>query len=218
MSTPLTQMILVRHGATDSNLARPARLQGRGVNLPLSTIGRRQAALTAELLKSRRATTLYSSPLLRAVETAEAIAAPLGLKVRVEPRLVEVHVGRWEGRDWGEIEQNDREAFENFQRDPATFGYADGETMQQVQDRVLPVFAELLARHIGEQIIVVSHNVVNRTYLAHLLEIPTRYCRHVQQDNCGINLIEHRPGSERAIVRSLNLIDHLAEAFTEYPA
>lgn len=188
------------------------------MNLPLAPIGRRQAERTSEYLAKQQVTTIYSSPLLRAMETASLIAAPHNVEIKTEAGLVEVDVGRWEGRDWGDIETNDRDTFTRFQADPSKYGYADGENMQDVQDRVVPVFEELLARHAGEQLMVISHNVVNRTYLAYLLGIPTRHCRNIQQDNCGVNIVEQHLKSGSTVVRSLNLIDHLADAFTEYPA
>src|SRR5438552_3915423 len=74
-----TTLYLLRHGATEANLARPARLQGRKHNPPLAPLGERQAALTRDLLAVRPIDFCYCSPLLRAVQTAEIIAAPHGL-------------------------------------------------------------------------------------------------------------------------------------------
>jgi alpha-ribazole phosphatase len=200
----------VRHGATSNNLRKPSRLQGRRENPPLSEQGYRQAEQTGQLMADYPLTTVYSSPLLRAIETARAIAQPHGLHVQTVEALTEVDVGEWDGRDWGEIERDDAEAYRLFMADPATHGYLGGETFQQVQDRVAPAFESLMARHIGQCIAVAAHNIVNRTYLARLLDIPTRHARLISQHNCGVNVIRHRQG--KATLRTCNSAFHLAGA------
>ena len=71
-----TLMYLIRHGATEANLAKPARLQGRRHNPPLARLGVRQAEMTRDFLGVRPLDHCYCSPLLRAVQTASIIAAP----------------------------------------------------------------------------------------------------------------------------------------------
>jgi len=89
-------------------------------------------------------------------------------------------------------------------------GYLGGETFQQVQNRVTPAFESLLAQHVGQCIAVAAHNIVNRTYLAGLLDIPTRYARIVSQHNCGVNVIRYRKG--KVTLRTCNSAFHLEEA------
>src|SRR5690348_7545795 len=88
-------MYLLRHGATENNLMKPPKLQGRGIDLPLSAEGRRQAECAARALEKQQLAAVYSSTLLRAKETAEIIARPHPLPVLTDARLVEVDVGRW---------------------------------------------------------------------------------------------------------------------------
>ena len=98
-------MFLVRHAATLNNLARPPKIQGLGAEIALSDEGRLQAERTARFLSDQPITAAFCSPLLRAVETAQMIAAPHGLTpVPVDP-LHEVDVGNWEGRSWVDIER-----------------------------------------------------------------------------------------------------------------
>ena len=110
-------LYLVRHGATANNRARPPRVQGRRTDPGLSPVGRRQAEQTGRALAGLPLKRVYSSPLLRARETALAIAGPHGLSVEVVDDLVEVDVGQWEGRNWDEIQRTDPEAYRLFMLD-----------------------------------------------------------------------------------------------------
>jgi len=198
-------LYLVRHGATENN--RAARLQGRQSHHPLSEQGRAQALLLSELLASRRIGQVYSSPLLRAMQTAERIAAAHGLEVRPLAELVEVDVGRWEGRSWSEIAETEAEAYAAFMQDPAVHPYAGGETITQVAARVAPAIDALYERHLGEAIVVVAHSVVNRAYLATQLGLPLSLTNRLSQENCAVNLLRHRGGKTRVL--SVNSLFHL---------
>ncbi|MCE9555948.1 MAG: histidine phosphatase family protein [Planctomycetes bacterium] len=202
-----TWMYLLRHGATENNVANPPRLQGRGADFPLSAEGQAQAGRAAELLRDRPIVAIYCSPLLRARQTAETLSSALHLPIQLVNAIIEVDVGLWEGRDWGEIEKTEPEAFHRFMEDPGTWPYAGGESMGEVQRRVVPALDELLAQHPGQSIVVVSHNVVNRCYLAHLLGLPLAKARAIAQENCGVNVIRRRSGKTNLV--TLNSAFHL---------
>ena len=199
---------LIRHGATDNNHARPPRLQGQGVDAELSEEGTRQARQTAALLAECQADTVYSSPLLRARQTAQLIAEPHQLAVKTVDELIEVDVGQWEGRPWDEIERDWPEAYRAFVADAGVNPYLGGETLTDVQARVTPVFERLLAENLGRQIIVIAHSVVNRTYLAGLIGASLAQHRAMPQDNCGVNLLHHRRARTKLV--TLNSIRHLS--------
>jgi broad specificity phosphatase PhoE len=202
-------MYLLRHGATDNNVARPPRLQGRRTDPPLSDAGRRQAQAAAALLADYEFSAVYASPLLRSRQTAEIIAAPHQLAVRQESGLIEVDVGDWEGRSWEQIQSSDAQAYRLFMDDPATHPYPGGESFGQVQRRVVPVFERLLAAHPGARIAVVGHNIVNRTYLAFLLGIPAGRAWIISQHNCGVNVVRYR--QKKMELRVCNSGFHLDE-------
>jgi broad specificity phosphatase PhoE len=202
-----TYLYLIRHGATEANLARPARLQGRRHDPPLARIGIRQAEATRDFLAIRPIDRCYSSPLLRAVQTAAIVAAPHGLSPMPLDSLTECDVGRWEGLDWQTIRYLDAEVYQQFMSNPADHGYPGGETFRDVYDRVGPALEELLKVHAGESILVVAHHVVNRTYLAGLLGLTPDQARQVTLDNCGISVVI-RDGDETT-VSTLNAAFHL---------
>lgn len=189
------------------NVANPPRLQGRGTNLGLSDEGRRQAARTAEFLAGRAIDAVFSSPLLRAQETARELAQPHGLDVAAVEGLIEVDVGQWEGMSWIEIEQRDPEHYRQYMADSGAVPYRGGESFQDVQDRALPALRALLEANRGRQIVVVAHNIVNRTCLAGLLHAPVARARAISQDNCGINVLRLR--GDELKVRTINAAFHL---------
>ena len=202
-------LYLIRHGATANNRAKPPRLQGRRTDPGLSDEGRRQAEQTARFLSSAGLKNVFSSPLLRARETAGAIAKPHGLEVVTVDDLVEADVGLWEGRTWAEIEETDREAYLAFMENGAENPYQGGETIRTVMERSAPALERLLAENVGGSIAVVAHNVVNRAWLTQLLGLPVSSYRNVPQDNCGMNLIRRRKGEVKVV--TINAVFHVEE-------
>jgi broad specificity phosphatase PhoE len=201
-------LLLARHGATAHNTARPPRLQGRRIDAELSAAGRRQAAELAAALRHVPLDGVFSSPLLRARQTAEAIAAPRGLAVQGLDALAECDVGLWEGCTWAEIEAADPDACARFRADPAAHPYAGGESFDDVRRRVVPALDALAAGHRGRTLAVVAHNIVNRVYLAHCLGLPLARVRELRQDNGGFNLLRCRDGAARVL--TINAVLHLS--------
>ena len=200
-------MLLVRHAATLNNIARPPKIQGIGDDIGLSDEGRAQAEKTARFLADQAISHAFSSPLIRAVETATIIGASHGLVPAPIHELREVDVGRWEGGSWVDIEREEPDAYRRFVTDPATHGYAGGENLTQVQQRVMPAVEKLLKHHLGKVILVVGHNVGNRVLLASLLHVPLAKARGIDQDNCGVNVVRYRDGELKVL--SSNVAFHL---------
>ena len=203
----MTYLFLIRHGENDANLQRPYILQGQGIDGPLSTLGRQQASACSAFLSDFPLCHIYASPMRRAQESAAVIAEPHGLSVKTAATINECNVGRWEGMDWGRIELEFPDDYSRFRANPVEHGYLDGESYADVADRVLPVMNGLLQEHRGESIAVVAHNVVNRVYLASLLNIPLVHAPMIRQANCGINVIRHTP--DETVVTTMNSAFHL---------
>jgi broad specificity phosphatase PhoE len=198
-ATTETIMFLLRHGATDNNVAVPPRLQGRRTDPGLSAEGRRQSAETADCLASWPIRAVYASPLRRAQETAAAIALPHRLAVIACPALTECDVGLWEGLTWQAIAAAHPADHARFIADPAAHPYLGGESLTDVRHRAQPALDALLAEHAGQAIVVVAHNVVNRAYLAGHLGLPLAAARGIAQANCGINVLRRREGQTKLL-------------------
>jgi broad specificity phosphatase PhoE len=202
-----TVVYLVRHGATAANLEVPYRLLGRAIDIPLDATGNDQARRAAEALRGFDLAAVYSSPLLRARETAGWIARPHEVEPIVVPDLIEASLGRWEGLTWDQARAADPELYEAFHASPGVVPYPDGESFLDAQRRMVPAIDALASAHAGRRIAVVSHNVTNRAFLAALLCIPIDRARAIRQANGGINIIHYDDG--RATVETVNARFHL---------
>lgn len=162
----------VRHGQTVANAEQ--RYQGT-TDLPLSPWGREQAKALARRFAEVPLRAIYSSPLLRARETAESIAAPHGLEVQVETALREMDFGLWEGQSLAEVLQRDRERWEQWRQRPEEVPPPGGETLNDVLLRLQP-FLERLKGEWGEEdlVLVVSHTVPIKVALLSLLDLPLK--------------------------------------------
>lgn len=154
----MTEFWLVRHGQTDWNLA--GRWQGQAASAPgLNETGFAQAHAASAQLETNNFSALYTSDLLRARQTAEIIAEPLGLTVTLEPRLREINLGHWEGLLASEIEaQYPRELAER-QRDPWHTRAPGGEAPAEVAVRVLAALEDIANRHADERVLIVAHGL-----------------------------------------------------------
>ena len=148
----MTTLLLVRHGETDWNSER--RWQGH-TDRPLNERGREQARALGAELSDRPVDAIYSSDLLRARETAEILAAELGLDVRVDAGLREVDVGSWSGLAHGEIEASDPDGFRRWQEGGK--GWEQGESYEEMGERVVEAVLGIAAEHPEQTLVVVSH-------------------------------------------------------------
>lgn len=157
----MTELILARHGETEWN--RAGRFQGHA-DPPLNDLGRAQASGLAVELGSGRITALSSSPLRRALETAETIGAALGLAPVTLEALREVDVGSWQGLTRAEVEARFPEQYRRWLDHEQ--GWDDGETYEEMGARVVPALQELARRHPGERVLAVTHGGPIRAALA----------------------------------------------------
>jgi broad specificity phosphatase PhoE len=143
------------------------------------------------------------------METAAAIAGPHDLVVQELPAILECDVGDWEGKSWVDIQQADPEAHRLFTTNPAEQGYRGGENLNQLLARVVPGLEQVMAENLGRTVATVAHNVVNRSYLAHVLGVPLSKARPITQNNCGVNVLRYRGGAVKML--SVNSIFHLED-------
>src|SRR6267378_7656359 len=148
----MTTLLLVRHGETDWN--RDGRWQG-GSDTSLNDLGRGQAQALAQELDGGIGL-VYSSDLSRARETAEIIAASLGLEIRFDPRLRERGFGSWEGLTTSEIEERFADSHRRWLAGEGA-GADDAETFEEFFARVNGFLDDVLRLHPDEEVLVISH-------------------------------------------------------------
>jgi broad specificity phosphatase PhoE len=178
---------LARHGQSVWNAGR--RFQGSH-DVPLSELGRRQAAALGTALRGRRLAHVYASPLERARQTAEAVVAELGVPLTVMDDLRELCLGEWEGRTVEEIRALPGELYARWVRDPVLGCPPGGEALAEVQARVLGAVEAIAAAHPdGEDVLVVAHGGVISAYLAHCLGLPLSSIWRITLSNASLSRV-----------------------------
>lgn len=189
MSTELANsssyFLLIRHGEND--WVGTDRLAGRTEGVHLNEKGHQQAAEIAELLREQPITAIYSSPLVRCMETAQPLADALGLAVVAEPGILEVDYGEWRGGNLKELSK--KPEWHHVQHFPSTFRFPDGETLREVQSRAVGTIDRLRANHGNQLIALFSHGDVIRTTLAHYLGVPLDLFQRVQISTASISTL-----------------------------
>jgi len=183
-----TRVFLVRHGAT--LLTAEDRFAGT-TDVELSDEGRRQAEHLGERLAGERIAAAYCSPLRRTLETAAIVAKPHGLVPAARDGLREISHGRWEGLKRAEVETRFAEEYAAWEADPFTFAPEGGESGLNVMARALPVIREIVVRHAGEAVLVVSHKATLRLVISSLLGFDARgYRDRLDQSPACLNVVD----------------------------
>ena len=178
------QLILVRHGETLHNVAGIA--QGWN-DSELSDKGREQAARAAERIAAMKATALYSSPLGRAMSTAQVIAEATGLTIQTLEDLREMSYGNWEGMSFLDVRRDDEEIYQRWISDSAC-PCPNGESHDDVRRRLERAFATIDS----ERPVIVTHGTAIRIAATALLDLPVMASRNFAQDNAALNVFVWR--------------------------
>jgi len=198
-------IILVRHGQTEWN--RIERFRGRA-DVPLNATGLAQAEATAQRVATQwKPAATYSSPLARALKTAEAIARYTNQPVQVHPGLCDIDYGEWQGLSPEEVRQHWSTELETWYKHPHLARIPGGETLDEVRQRATAALNELIALHPGQSLALVGHTVVNRLILLEVLGLGNHRFWHLRQEPCAINLFEVEAGDFTLI--TLNDTCHL---------
>jgi broad specificity phosphatase PhoE/ribonuclease HI len=197
--------VLVRHGA--SPLSPQKRFSGRG-DVPLSADGRAQAASVARRLADRGGIDLVvSSPLRRAVRTAEAVSAATGADLVVDTGLVETDFGRWEGLTFAEVWDEWPVELEAWLMSPDV-APPGGESFTATAERVQAALDRLRTQHMGQTLAVVSHVTPIKTLLRFALEAPPSALFRMHLDVAGLSEVDWYADGP-ASVRYVNDTAHL---------
>ena len=188
-----------RHGQTAVNAG--GRLQGR-LDEPLSELGAVQAGALADLFASEPVTRVVSSPLVRARDTAAAIAARHGLTVEIDERLIELDYGAWDGVPLADVAPEDWAA---WRADPA-FAPPDGESLVDVSARVASFCGDALG---DELVVAVSHVSPIKAAVCCALSIDERATWRMQLGLASVTRVGARPDGSPYLL-SYNETAHLA--------
>jgi broad specificity phosphatase PhoE len=186
----ITRLLLVRHGATAAT--EEDRFSG-STGVELSEQGRWQAARLGERLADQAIAAVYSSPLSRALETAQIVARHCALEPVTRDGLREIGHGHWEGRKREDVEREFGDEYAAWEADPFTFAPVGGESGLAVLARALPVIRDIVTAHPGGQVLVVSHKATLRLVLSSLLAFdPRGYRDRLDQAPACLNVVDFR--------------------------
>ena len=148
----MTTIFLARHGESDWNVEK--RFQGHS-DRPLTERGRKQAHALADLVGSEKIDAVYTSPLSRARETAEIVAARAGLEAVALPELQEVDTGSWSGLSRADVEARFPEGFARWRSGGS--GWEDGESYEEMAERVIGALRKIAEDHPDGRVLLISH-------------------------------------------------------------
>ena len=198
-------LILIRHGETDWN--RIGRCQGVA-DIVLNENGKKQARELAHSLRDHNIKAIYSSDLKRARETAQHIAEHHNITVQLEPGLQEMNQGDLEGLSFPDIRDKYAEVLKQWRESPETLRLPSGESLVEVQNRAWKVFEKVHQNHIGETVVVVSHNLTMITLLCKITRVGLKGFRDFHIEATSKNIIISEDGSLRIDV--INDVSHLS--------
>lgn len=206
----MTLLYIVRHGATDWNASDGRYCGNKEISdIDINPLGLKQAEALSERLKDVPFSAVYSSPLKRAVHTAEVLARPHGLSVNIINELRERNYGEWEGLSVREINERFPGSFERYEDDPASYSPPNGESGFEVGERVLPAVASIAERHPDCSMALVAHEATNRILICQFLELNIAdYRRKLVQYNGGLTIVECSQGRWKLLL--YNDSSHLA--------
>ena len=181
---------MVRHGETEWNVGEVFR--GR-VDIELNETGIKQAEKLAEYLGNRRLKTIYSSPLQRALKTAEIIARQHKIKVAITPGLIDFNYGQWQGLSHREVKDSYKELYGEWANHPERVKMPDGESLEDVRQRAMGVVTDIITGHNGT-VVLVSHRVVNKVLICALLGLDNSHFWKIKQDTGGMTIFTYENG------------------------
>ena len=203
-----TRLYLVRHGATA--LTAEDRFSG-AIGVELSDDGRAQAARLGMRLRDDGISVVYTSPLSRAVDTARIVAGHCALEPILRDGLREIGHGHWEGLTRREVETRFPDEYAAWEEDPFTYAPQGGESGVAVLARALPEVRDIVVRHTGARVLVVSHKATIRILLSSLLGFDVRgYRDRMDQAPACLNVLDFRD-PVRARLMLFNDTSHYAD-------
>lgn len=207
-----TTVIIVRHGECKGN--REGLFRGRN-DFPLNEIGISQARELAKEVKQFKPTKIFTSPLLRAKQTAEAIRLECGVEVEERNALNNIKIGPWEGKNKDYIAQKYSQEWKIWLEEPEKLLVTGMETLDSVQERVRNELDLLISKHVGETLLIVSHRAVLKPLIASCINIRKPYFWRIHIDTASYSILHYRK-KQGFILVQLNQNRHLKEYMSEW--
>ena len=201
----MTKLILARHGETVWNVEKIYR--GR-TDVNLDEVGIKQAELLGKYLSNWKLEAIYSSPLKRALDTANMVARYQKVGVHVAEGLVDLDYGEWQSLPEQEVKRLYPALHYEWRNNPHKVKMPGGESLEDVRKRAIEVVNDVLSRCQGS-ILLVSHRVVNKVLICSLLGLDNSHFWNINLDVGGITIFNYADG--RFVLTRHNDTSHLRE-------
>jgi len=201
----MAKLILARHGETMWNIERVYR--GR-MDVNLDEMGIKQAELLGKYLSNWGLEAIHSSPLRRALDTANIVARYQKINVHITEGLIDFDYGEWQSLPEQEVKRLYPTLHHEWHNNPHKVKMPGGESLEDVRRRALKVVRDVLARYQGS-VVLVSHRVVNKVLICSLLGLGNPYFWNIKQDVGGITVFNYV--DERFVLTRHNDTSHLKE-------
>jgi len=200
------KIFLVRHGETEWN--NSGKFQGQ-INIPLNDTGIAQAKATARLSLEWDLTALYSSPLSRTVEVSSSISQLTGIKIKTDPRLMELNLGFLEGITGQDMRNDWSDLWNTWREHPGSVTMPKGESLYDLQERAWAAFIDIQNNHCAtDTIAIVSHNFTIRCICTKLLQIPMSNYHCLSLDLGSVTTLENNGHTWKLL--TYNSVSHLS--------
>ena len=184
----MNELLIIRHGKTSWNTADIFR--GR-ISIGLSEKGLNQVELLSEYLSSKKIQAIYSSPLQRALQTAEAVARLHQLNVQAVPGLNDLDFGEWEGKSVQEVKNTYQDIFSLWLERPDLTKIPGGESLEDARKRVLKALDGIMDQNKEGIVVIVTHRVITKVLACALLGLDNSHFWNIDQDTCGVTTFIH---------------------------
>ena len=182
------KIILVRHGQTEFNEKEVFRGH---VDIPLDELGRKQARAAAEGIHSFNIQRIYSSPLQRALETAQIIGKKTGLQPRTDQDLIDLDYGVWQGLPLKKVQRDYPDLYKKWLQKPQKVRFPNGESLDIVRQRLGGFMRRILVNPPGHDMVIVSHRIILKILACIMLDLDNSFFWRIQQDLGAVSVFEY---------------------------
>lgn len=194
-----TRIYFVRHGESESNLIH--QFAG-SLDMPLTKRGREQAAATAAFLKDVPFTSVYSSDLQRAYDTALAVAQTQGMSVVGDQRLREIYAGDWEGRSYDDLDREFTDSYGVWRTQIGLAQCPNGESVAQLQARVDRCIQDIVRNHPNQYVCIATHATPIRVMECLWTDTPLEQMHTIPWvSNASVTIVEYHEGHAQLLSR-----------------
>lgn len=202
-----TLIYIIRHAESRGNTDGVFHGHSNGV---VSEAGQEQLRLLERRFSDIHIDVIYSSPLLRTLQTAKAVRSGRDIEIIEMKELIEINGGKWEGMCWEEIIRVYPDEFRKWREQPWKFSPPGGETMTDIRERAVLAVGKIVGENEGKKVAVVTHSCFIRNFLCFAKRLPIEKLNTVDWcGNTGITVVRYENGEITSI--NENDISHLNE-------